>query len=106
MGFSDQQAEAPVKAIEGSLQSGFERFVEVLKRQLKDPRAEIHSEMMIMRTEIAQLRVEASEIRGDMGSLGSGFQSSLRDQLFKMISLIVSVAGLGIAIIKLFPNGY
>jgi hypothetical protein len=41
-----------------------------------------------------------------MGELRGEFQSALRDQLFKLVAFIVSVVGLGVAIIKLFPNWY
>jgi hypothetical protein len=109
-GFSDQQAEVLVEVIERSVQQGFEKFAEVLERSFSDLRSEMNARFTALDERIellrAETRAEIAEVRGEIGSLRGEFQSALRDQLFKLVALIVSVVGLGVAIIKLFPDWY
>lgn len=95
-GFSDQQAEVPVETLERSVQQGFERFVEVFDRGLSDLRTEMNA------------RFASLEQRVDLGraELRAELHSSLRDQMLKFITILMGVAGVAVAVIKLFPNWY
>lgn len=84
-GFSQQQAEKLAELFERSQAQGFEKFAEVLQRELGEVRSEL-------REEIKDLRIELHQ--------------TLRDQLLKIVGVMVGVGGLAVAIIKLFPNLY
>ena len=89
-GFTQQQAEAVTLVVERSLQQGFDKFAEVLQREL----AAIRGEMAQMRNE---LKIEIRDSRIDL-------RKSLSDQGWKIIGAVLTIVTIAVAIIKLFPN--
>ena len=90
VGFTQQQAEKLAELFERSQAQGFEKFAEVLQKELAEMRSEVRGEIAQLRGEIKDLRVE--------------LHASLRDQLLKMVGIMVGLLGLAVAIIKLFPS--
>lgn len=97
-GFTQQQAEAVATVVESAQLSGFEKFSEVLARELSVFRTEVKVEIAALRTE---LKIEIRDSRIDI-------QKSMTDlswKIFAMVLGIVSVAvSVAVAVIKLFPN--
>jgi len=88
-GFSHDQAKAVVEVVEEGLQSGFEKFVEVLDVKLDQIRAD-------MREMEARLRAEIQNVRLEMQTLRAEILKEQRDQLLKftaLVMLIVAVFG-------------
>jgi flagellar biosynthesis/type III secretory pathway protein FliH len=91
-GFTQQQAEAVALVVERAIQQGFEKFAEVLQREL----SAIRNEMTQMRNE---LRIEIRDVRNDL-------QKSITELSWKIFAIVVGVAAVAVAIIKLSPNWY
>lgn len=89
-GFTQQQAEAVTAVVERSLQQGFDKFSEVLQREL----AAIRGEMAQMRSE---LKIEIRDSRIDI-------QKSMTDQGWKIIGAVLAIVTIAVAVIKLFPS--
>lgn len=100
-GFTQQQAEAVATVVENAIQSGFEKFSEVLSRELGAIRNEISALRSEVRAEIAEVR---SELRIEIRDSRVDIQKSLNDQAWKIVASVTAIVGIGVAIIKLFPN--
>ena len=82
-GFTQQQAEAVATVVENALQVGFDKFSEVLQRELSLLRSEIKIEIRDSRIEI---------------------QKSITEQIWKILAIVVGVATISLAVLKLAPN--
>ncbi len=87
--------------LERSIQQGFEKFSEVLSQEFRFLRSEISKAFSSIRSEIAAVR---NELRVDIAESRADFQSGLRDQLMKILGIVVAVVSLAVVIIKIFPN--
>jgi SMC interacting uncharacterized protein involved in chromosome segregation len=101
-----ERMRADVRVEIGELRGEIGEIRVELRGEIGELRGEIGEIRVELRSEIGGIRGEIGGIRGEIGSLRGEFQTALRDQLFKLVALIVSVVGLGVAIIKLFPNWY
>ena len=69
--------------VENALQVGFDKFSEVLQRELSLLRSEIKIEIRDSRIEI---------------------QKSITEQIWKILAIVVGVATISLAVLKLAPN--
>jgi biotin operon repressor len=93
-GFTQQQAEAVATVVENSQQSGFEKFSEVLARELGAIRTELREAVNSLR---AELKIEIRDSRIDI-------QKSINEQIWKILAIVLGVATVAVAIIKVAPN--
>ena len=105
-GFNDRQAEKLAELLERSIQQGFEKFVEVLDRNM----VEVRQEFALLRSEMAQMesrlnaRIDAMD--GKIESVRAELYKAHSELLLKIVATFVGVVSLAVAIIKLFPNLY
>lgn len=97
---------------------GFERFVEVLEKQIGGLRTEVNAQIKDLCTEVnsgiqelrGEMKSEIQELRGEVKSeiqeLRIELHHSLRDQLLRFVGIIFGVVTLAVAVIKLFPDLY
>lgn len=88
-GFSHDQAKAVVEVLEDGLQSGFDRFVEVLDAKLDQVRVDMREMESRLHAEIQNVRLEMQTMRGDL-------LKEQRDQMLRfaaLVTLIVAVIG-------------
>ena len=103
VGFTDAQSEVLVEVIERSVQQGFDRFVEVFERGIGELRHEMARMEARLETRLVALD---GKLDARIESVRAELHSSLRDQMLKFVTILISVIGLAVAIIKLFPNWY
>ena len=105
-GFNDRQAEKLAELLERSVQQGFEKFVEVLDRNM----AEVRQEFALLRSEMAQMesrlnaRIDAMVAK--IEAVRAALYKAHSELLLKIVATFVGVVSLAVAIIKLFPNLY
>ena len=93
-GFTQQQAEAVATVVENAIQSGFDKFSEVLTRELGAIRSELREAVNSLRSE---LRIEIRDSRIEI-------QKSITEQIWKILAIVVGVATISLAVLKLAPN--
>ena len=115
-GFTQQQAEAVAAVVENAVQSGFEKFSEVLVRELGAIRSELKGEIAALRSELkseiaavrADLKLEIAalrtEVKNEIRDSRIDVQKSINDQVWKVVGVVAAIVTIAVAVIMLFPN--
>jgi hypothetical protein len=104
-GLPDRQAEAIAAVVENAIQSGFEKFAEVLSRELGAIRTELKAEIAGVRSELkTEIAAVRSELKIEIRDSRIDIQKSINDQVWKIVGAVTAIVSIAVAIIKLFPN--
>ena len=104
-GFTQQQAEAVATVVENAIQSGFDKFSEVLTRELGATRSELKTEMAALRSELkTEIAAVRSELKVEIRDSRVDVQKSITEQIWKILAIVVGVATISLAVLKLAPN--
>ena len=115
-GFTQQQAEAVATVVENAVQSGFEKFSEVLSRELGAIRSELKAEIAAVRSELkAEIAALRSEVKAEISAVRSelrieirdsriDIQKSINEQIWKILAIVIGVATISLAVMKLVPG--
>jgi len=101
VGFTEEQAAILAEKYEETAQAQSQDLKDFIRAEIQGGRAELRAETADLRMGIRGVR---GEIRAEMADLRAEFHSALRDQLLKIVTILIAVVSLAVAIIKLFPD--
>ena len=99
-GFPENQATVLAEKFEETAAAVSEDLKSFISRELDRKLTELRGEL------IGKLNEQRGELTGKLNELRVEFHSSLRDQTFKLMAILIAALSLAVAIIKLFPNAH